>query len=169
MIKSHPGSNCLTLRNVLEINSTMRAAGQDTMHYCFVWKKWQWLVSLSMAVNLCLNRGGCRVVRGGLSRGRWRRQAVYWELDQWQVNPLWRKPFIFVKAFLLQIHRGPVEQLISQCRGRGFLLTWKKFGVFKNKAEKFWKPVYEYIFHTPRIIQLFEALFLNIYLGLEYF
>lgn len=109
----------------------MRAAGRDAMHYCFVWKKWQWLVSLWMEVNLCLNRGGCRVVRGGLSGGRWRRQVVYWEVDQWQVNPLWRKPFIFVKAFLLQIHRGPDEPLlISRCRGRGSLLTGREF-VFK--------------------------------------
>lgn len=106
-VRIHPGSNCFTLRNVLQVNSTMRAAGQDTMHYCFVWKKWQWLVSLWMEANLCLNTGGCREVKGGLSGGRWRRQAVYWELDQWQVNPLWRKPFIFVKAFLVGIRRGP--------------------------------------------------------------
>lgn len=86
----------------------MRAAEHDAMHYCFVWKKWQWPVSLWMEANLCLNTGGGRVEgRGGwLSRGRWRRRAVYWELDQWQVNPLWRKPFIFVKAFLFEIHRG---------------------------------------------------------------
>lgn len=97
----------------------MRPAGQDTMHYFFVWKKWQWLVSLWMEVNLCLNTGGCSVEMGGLSGGRWRRQAVYWELDQWQVNPLWRKPFIFVKAFLLQIHQGQDEQLLmSQSTGR---------------------------------------------------
>lgn len=71
-----------------------------------------------MEVNRCLNSGDCRVVKGGLSRGRWRRQAVYWESNQWQVNPLWRKPFIFVKAFLLQIHRGPaiVHQLKQKRR-----------------------------------------------------
>lgn len=141
MIKSNPGSNCLTLRNVLEINSTMRAAGQDTMHYCFVWKKWQWLVSLSMAVNLCLNRGGCRVVRGGLSWGRWRRQAVYWELDQWQVNPLWRKPFIFVKAFLLQIHQmsnwsANADEEVSFWRGRNLVFSktklWNSESQFLN-------------------------------------
>lgn len=98
-------SNCFTVRNVLEVKSTMRAAERDTMHYCFVWKKWQWSVSLWMEANLCLNTAGGRVVRGGLSGWRWRRRAVYWELDQWQVNTLWRKTFIFVKAFLLEIHR----------------------------------------------------------------
>lgn len=96
------------------------------MHYCFVWKKWQWLVSLWMEANLCLNTGGCRVVRGGLSGGRWRGQAVYWELDQWQVNPHWGKLFIFVKAFLLHSHRGPTtarkgnDSLI--CKGNVILL-----------------------------------------------
>lgn len=104
-------SNCFTVRNVLEVNSTMRAAERDAMHYCFVWKKWQWSVSLWMEANLCLNTGGGREVQGGPSGGRWRRRAVYWELDQWQVNPLWRKPFIFVKAFLLEIHWGPGGQL----------------------------------------------------------
>lgn len=104
--KDPSSSNCFTGRNVLQVNSTMRAAEHDTMHYCFVWKKWQWPVSLWMEANLCLNTGSGRVVRGELSGGRRRRRAVYWELDQWQVNPLWRKPFIFVKAFLLEIHRG---------------------------------------------------------------
>lgn len=97
------------------------------MHYCFVWKKWQWLVSPWMEANLCLNTGGCRLVRGGLSGGRWRGQAVYWELDQWQVNPHWGKLFIFVKAFLLHSHGGPRQRRRatdpSICKGNVVLWT----------------------------------------------
>lgn len=175
MLKNCPGSNCFTPRNVLEVNSTMRAAGRDTMHYCFVWKKWQWLVSLSMEVNLCLNSGGCRVVRGGLSRGRWRRQAVYWELDQWQVNPLWRKPFIFVKAFLLQIHRGPDERLlISRCRGRRLLLMWKKFVLKIGEILKGQRGVCNYLYdfwiYFPHTFFFFYLLLINIFWrGLDIF
>lgn len=98
------------------------------MHYCFVWKKWQWLVSPWMEANLCLNTGGCRVVRGGLSVGRWRGQAVYWELDQWQVNPHWGKLFIFVKAFLLHSHGGPG----SARKGNDSLNMQRKCYTFKN-------------------------------------
>lgn len=98
------------------------------MHYCFVWKKWQWLVSPWMEANLCLNTGGCRVVRGGLSGGRWRGQAVYWELDQWQVNPHWGKLFIFVKAFLLHSHGGPR----SARKANDSLNMQRKCYTFKN-------------------------------------
>lgn len=109
----------------------MRAAEHDTMHYCFVWKKWQWPVWLRMEANLCLNTGGGRVVRGELSAGRRRRQAVNWELDQWQVNPLWRKPFIFVKAFLLEIPRGPEGQRLGRrCRSDGnWLFYWEHWNL----------------------------------------
>lgn len=125
-------SNCFTVRNVLEANSTMRVAEHATMHYCFVWKKWQWPVSLWMEANLCLNTGGGRVVRGELSGGRRRRPAVYWELDQWQVNPLSRKPFIFVKAFLLEIHWGPEGHwLVSRWRSdRNWLVYWELHSPF---------------------------------------
>lgn len=98
------------------------------MHYCFVWKKWQWLVSPWMEANLCLNTGGCRVVRGGLSGGRWRGQAVYWELDQWQVNPHRGKLFIFVKAFLLHSHGGPR----SARKANDSLNMQRKCYTFKN-------------------------------------